>query len=43
VGSGLNVLLVEDTENAGNDLVVDNGPVFLANNVDAKFLIIRCG
>jgi len=42
MGSGLSVLLVEDTENTGSDLVVDDGLVVFADNVDAKFLI-RCG
>jgi len=38
MGSGLSVLLVEDTENTGSGLVVYDGLAVLADNVDAKFL-----
>jgi len=37
MGSGLSVLLVEDTENTGSGLVHDGLAVFVGN-VDAKFL-----
>ena len=43
MGSGLSVLLVEDAENTGNDLAVDDGLVVFANDFDAEFLIIKCG
>jgi len=36
MGSGLSAVLVEDT---GSDLVVDDGFVVFADNVDAKFLV----
>jgi hypothetical protein len=39
VGSILSVLLVENAENAGSDLVVDNGLVVFTDNIDAEFLI----
>ena len=42
MGGGLSVLLVEDTEDAGSDLVVDDGFVVFADNVDAE-LLIKCG
>jgi len=42
MGGGLSVLLVEDTEDTGSDLVVDDGLVVFTDNVDAEFLI-RCG
>jgi len=42
MGSGLSVLLVEDAENTGSDLVVDDGLVVFVENVGAK-LLIRCG
>jgi len=42
MGSGLSVLLVEDTENTGSDFVVDDGFVVFADDVDAKFLV-ECG
>jgi hypothetical protein len=36
MGGGLSVLLVEDTEDTGSDLVVDDGLVIFADNVDAE-------
>ena len=42
MGSGLGVLLVEDTEDTGSDLVVDDGFVVFADNVNTK-LLIECG
>lgn len=39
MGGGLSILLVEDTEDTGSDLVVDNSFVVFADDVDAKFLI----
>ena len=42
MGGSLGVLLIEDTENMGSDLVVDDGLVVFADNVDAEFLI-GCG
>ena len=39
MGSGLSAVLVEDTEDTGSDLVVDDGFVVFADNVDAKFLV----
>ena len=42
MGSGLSVLLVEDAKDTGSDLVVDDGLVIFADNVDAE-LLIKCG
>ena len=42
MGGGLSVLLVEDTEDTGSDLVVNDGFIVFADNVDAKFLV-GCG
>ena len=42
MGSGLSILLVEDTEDMGSDPVVDDGFVVFTNNIDAKFLV-GCG
>ena len=42
MGGGLSVLLVEDAEDTGSDLVVDDGLVVFANDVDAE-LLIKCG
>jgi len=42
MGSGLSVLFVEDTEDTGSDLVVDDGSVVFVDNVDTK-LLIECG
>ena len=42
MGGSMGVLLIEDTENTGSDLVVDDGHVVFADNVSAEFLI-GCG
>jgi len=39
MGGSLSVLLVEDTEDTSSDLVVDDGLVIFADNVDSEFLI----
>jgi len=39
MGGGLSVLLVEDAENACSDLMVDDGLVVFADDVDAELLI----
>ena len=41
MGSGLSVLLIEDTKDMGSDFVVNDGLVVFPNNVDAE-LLIRC-
>ena len=42
MGGGLSVLLVEDTEDTGSNLVVDDCLVIFADNVNAE-LLIKCG
>jgi len=42
MGSGLGVLLVEDAEDTGSDLVVDDSLVVFTDDVDTEFLI-KCG
>lgn len=39
LGGGLGVLLIENAENTGSNLVVDDGLVVFADNVNAKLLI----
>ena len=39
MGRSLGFLLIEDTEDTGGDLVVDDGLVIFADNVNAKLLI----
>jgi len=41
MGDSLSILLVEDTEDMGSNIVVDGGLVVFADNVDAK-LLIKC-
>ena len=42
MGGGLGVLLVENAEDAGGNLVVDDGLVVFADDIDAE-LLIKCG
>ena len=42
MGGSLSLLLVEDTEDAGSNLVVNDGLVVFTDNVNAK-LLIKCG
>ena len=39
MGSSLSILFIEDTKNTSSDLVVDDGFVVFADNVDAELLI----
>ena len=39
MGGSLGILFIEDTENTGSNLVVDDGLVVFADNINAEFLI----
>ena len=41
LGSGLSVLFVENAEDTGGDLVVNNSLVIFTHDVDAEFLVKR--